>query len=386
MKVSLLLLVCALTPAWSLSQLITPSASSPSRPVATHSQPNDATGWFRRADKITNIRMLGSVPFHMRVTFHAFPGTDFAPKGKSTIQTGDGVYEETWLSPETWRREVVFGPYRAVEVRANGVRKFQSNSEYEPSRVVMLLRGLLLPIPRYVVEPELEDRHFRWKIEHQQAGSIPYVRISFTDNLGRYGSEVRAYDFLPNGILVRFEEGYTGLLTGWQDDVAFGEKIVPRHLTVEGNGLSGPLLTADVAVEPALATNAAIFQIEGDGARPGMTLRPYVQTEFDLAPAIHFETPGSWATTTTLPVGVNLSAIGIVDRDGTTREIEVGAIRVYGQPPSSAQMADVMQAARVLVKSMWKDRFHPALVDGDPCQYVFSVEISKGGDDVTGLQ
>ncbi len=146
------------------------------------------------------------------------------------------------------------------------------------------------------------------------------------------------------------------------------------------------MVTAEIAVEPAVKTDAAIFKVGGDEARPGMTLRPYVQTEFDLPPAIHFETPGSWATTTTLPVGVNVSAMGIVDRDGTTREIEVGAIRVYGQPPSSAQMAGVMQAARVLVKSMWKDRFHPALVDGDPCQYVFSVEISKGGDDVTGLQ
>jgi hypothetical protein len=380
MKTGAILLTSILLAATSWPQVISPSGSPPARPASQSSEPADAKGWFRRADSLTNIRIPGSEPFHMRVTFRAYPGIDFAKSGHSTILTGDGTYEETWVSPERWRREVALGSYSAIEIRADGARKLQATSDREPSRVLMLLRALLLPIPRYLVEPELQDRYFHWRIEHPKAGDIPYVRISFTDNLGKYGPEVRSYEFLPNGILVRFEEGYTGLLTSWQDDAVFADKLVPRHFSVQGAGLSGPMVTAEVAIEPLGEIDPAVFHIAGDVARPGMTLRPYVQTEFELQPAFHFETPGSWMTGTLLPVGVKVSAIGVVDRDGTTREIEVGAIRVYGQPPSNAQMADVRQAARILIASMWKDRFHPALVDGDPCQYVFSVEIYSGGD------
>lgn len=66
----------------------------------------------------------------MKVTFHAFPGMDFSRPGKSEILIGDGAYEETWLSPRKWRREVTFGSYHALEVRAQGARKFQASSDY----------------------------------------------------------------------------------------------------------------------------------------------------------------------------------------------------------------------------------------------------------------
>jgi hypothetical protein len=48
-----------------------------------------------------NLRMPGCTPFHMRVTFHALPGIELlGPKERSSILTGDGIYEETWLAPK----------------------------------------------------------------------------------------------------------------------------------------------------------------------------------------------------------------------------------------------------------------------------------------------
>jgi hypothetical protein len=132
--------------------------------------------------------MPGSEPFHMKVTFHAYPGIDFAKPGKSTIVTGEGTYEETWLSPEKWRREVTFGAYHAVEVRADGARKFQASSDYEPSRVLMMLRALLIPIPRLLVEPELQEIHLHFQLSHRTAGTLPYVRIAFTQDLSNSAS------------------------------------------------------------------------------------------------------------------------------------------------------------------------------------------------------
>jgi hypothetical protein len=60
--------------------------------------------WFQRAGEQRNLRLPGSTPFHLKVTFRAFPGLELLPPGKEQILTGDGVYEETWLSPYEWRR------------------------------------------------------------------------------------------------------------------------------------------------------------------------------------------------------------------------------------------------------------------------------------------
>ena len=156
-----LLSIMALASVAIASAQIQPTPAQAIRPQTFDSK--SPTDWFRRADDLTNIRLPGSVPFHMKVTFHAFPGIDFTKPGKSTIVTGDGIYEETWVSPEKWRREVTLGTYHAVEVRADGVRKFQATSDYEPSRVLMLLRALLYPMPRFLLEPEIQEEHIHWK-------------------------------------------------------------------------------------------------------------------------------------------------------------------------------------------------------------------------------
>lgn len=62
-------------------------------PQSKIAPPTTALDYFRRADDLTNIRLPGSAAFHMRVTFHAYPGIDFAAPGKSDILSGDGTYD-----------------------------------------------------------------------------------------------------------------------------------------------------------------------------------------------------------------------------------------------------------------------------------------------------
>src|SRR5271170_6463978 len=97
--------------------------------------PKDATGWFQRASDQMNLRVFGAAPFHMKVVFTALPGLELLDKKKKPqIITGDGVYEETWIAPHHWRREVSLGSYHAVEVESQAGRKMQASSDYEPSR------------------------------------------------------------------------------------------------------------------------------------------------------------------------------------------------------------------------------------------------------------
>lgn len=247
-----------------------------SAPALAGNDPRNATAWFQRADDQMNLRAPGSTPFHMKVTFHALPGLVLDKEDSSQIISGDGTYEETWVAPKKWRREVTLGGYHAVEVQSETTRKMQASSDYEPSRVLMLLEALLYPMPRDLSSPSLSEGHPKWKAENGTAGGLSYVKISRTSGPQ---DVVHAYLFLPNGVLVQSIE--VGIVTSWQDQINFGGKLVPRHFGVQGG--TRDLLTAQVTVEPAGTGNPATFELPGEPAEPGMTLRPIHAYEYSLS-------------------------------------------------------------------------------------------------------
>jgi hypothetical protein len=308
-------------------------------------EPKDATGWFQRASDQMNLRMPGSAPFHMKVAFHAFPGVELIKKPQ--ILTGDGVYEETWLSPRQWRREVTLGSYHAIEVQSDRVRKMQASSDYEPSRVLMLLEGLLNPIPRNYVSPDLIDIHRGWNLKRGTAGNLEYMRISSTFVSGERGHTfITAYLFLANGLLVQSNE--SGLMTGWQDDIVFAGKVVPKHFAVQGAGQN--LLTAEVKVEAAGTADPAVFELPGEQAEPGMTLRPLHFFE-----AKRIADLGSGFTYLGYAPSAN-SFRGVLDRHGVLREVEVTT-------------AQDLEELRKVLDGFRHEPYHPAEIDGSPCEF-----------------
>ncbi len=273
------------------------------------------TDWFVRADDLTNLRLPGGAPFQIKATFHAGPGLDFAKPGKSTIITGDGTYEETWLAPETWRREITLGSYHAVEVRGGGVRKLQASSDYEPTRVLMFLDALYNPIPRNLVSPELIDKYAGWKMQYLAAGGLQYVRISSSEDIGT-GVEVKhEYDFLPNGIVIRDEES-NSISTTWQDFVPFSGKVVPRH--VMAGAMGNTLIDGHVSIEPvAVNPPADLFTLPGEAASAGETLRPLHDYDVHQGAEVKSHVWGG--------IGDYFrgSVSGVRDREGVPRELEV---------------------------------------------------------------
>lgn len=308
--------------------------------------PKNAAGWFRRADDRMNLRMPGSTPFHMKVAFHAFPGAVFDKEESSQIISGDGTYEETWVEPKKWRRQVTLGSYHAVEVQSARMRKMQGSSDYEPSRVLMLLEALLYPIPRDLFLPELMEGHKRWKTENGTVGDLSYVKISRTSGPA---DELHTYLFLPNGDLVQSIEG--GIVTSWQNRMTFGGRLVPRHFSVQGG--TRDLLTGDVTVEPADTVDTAVFELLGEPAEPGMTLRPIQRYEDSLS--LPNRSYSWWATDGLLPGGSIIREI--LDRHGVTREVEL----LYSPNPAGAAP---------LLSLMRGQKFHPATIDKSPCEFV----------------
>jgi hypothetical protein len=286
----------------------------------------------------------------MKVTFHAYPGKEMTRK--TQIATGDGTYEETWLAPHQWRREVTFGSYHALEVQSGPVRKMQASSDYEPSRVLMLLEALYNPVPRNYLDPTLNDVPFAWKSEHLSANGIDFVRMSrfqfplTRDAMGRQ-RVAATYNFLNNGLLFLSDE--LGLSTGWQDAAGYGGKVVPRRFTVLA--MEKKLLDADVTVEAAGKVDPATFDLPGVQAEPCMTLRPLHQ----------FETRGlrlldpNFSFVTRDPSMSRKVIREIIDRHGRVQEAEV------------IEAEDLASAGNFLdaFRSMhWK----PATLDESPCE------------------
>lgn len=312
---------------------------------------SSAVALLQRASALMDIRESGAAPFHLKVAFHAFAGIDFVKKGKPGIITGDGTYEETWFSNEKWRREVTFTGYHAIEVRANGVRKYQADSDYEPSRVLMMLDALLYPVPRNLISPEFAESHEDWKVAPLTAGTISYISLTHRDRGMNNDWFYYSYDVLPKGILVR--SNYLGLVTGWEKDSIFAGKLVPLHFEVQALGHT--LLSADITIAAAGEVDPAQFDLAGPPATPGLTMRPLHMFEIRLAefydPLSVFAGPS--------PRG---SIREIIDRKGQARETELI------DSPNPADDENLVDTQR-------SKRFHPAKVDGDPCEETFTPRV-----------
>src|ERR1700736_6060917 len=103
-----------------LSMLGRSAAFSSSDEQSTKTEVKTPAEWFKRASDQMSLRLPGAAPFHLKVVFHAFPGEELLDsKEAPQMVTGDGTYEETWIAPHQWRREITLGSYRAVEVESD---------------------------------------------------------------------------------------------------------------------------------------------------------------------------------------------------------------------------------------------------------------------------
>jgi hypothetical protein len=314
-------------------------------------EPKTSIEWFQRARDRMNIRMPGDAPFHMKVTFQALPGMEFlAENQKSQFVTGGGTYEETWLAPHKWRREVTLADYHGVEVESDQGRKMQASSEYEPIRVLMLLNALLNPIPRNLVSREFEGAS-SWTVDHLRKEDVSLVRISKTlEFSGTEFSDV--FYFSPRGLLLLRNQ--QGLQTRWEDVSLFSGKPLPKHLSVTTGERN--LLVADVAVELAGQIDATIFDLPGKPAESGTTLRPIQYFEIRIPELLS----GPISTPTCDRCAVQI--IGVIDRGGKYRELEV-VLRL--NIPNEREL-------RALMNDLRKRRWRPPEIDRSPCEFIFS--------------
>lgn len=319
---------------------------------AEQNEPQTVRDWFARASELMNPRTPGATPFHLKVTFHAFPGEELlGPKEKPSIITGDGIYEETWLSVHQWRRETTFAGYHAVEIDSGGVRRMQSSSDYEPGRLLLLLSDLFVPIPRTLISAEYQDsEHWeqkgKWEIEPVKSGEVPLVRVGRRQLEG--ASTIRdTFFFYHNGFLALRNDW--GLVFFHEGATSFAGKAFAKRISIRAG--ERELVSADVTVEPAQA-DAVSFDLPVERAEPGNTLLPIQYYQVRKLERAHF----SWDGQVNSAEVPNFSLQMVRDRSGRFREAEL----LYS--------SNVDTYLRYLMPHLRQDRARPAEIDGSPCQ------------------
>jgi hypothetical protein len=318
------------------------------QPELKHSQ-----DWFRQAGERMNLHQPGFQPFHLHVRFHAFAGEELlAPGQQSQFITGEGSYDEIWLNPQTWRREVTLADYHAIEIQANGVRKMQASTDYEPSRVLMLLQNLLTPVPNHLVEKGSNTAQ-NWQIDHVAAGNNSVVRLSKVKISNSRLTLKDYWTFLPSGELL--SSNSNGLIAVWTGVNTFGSKTVPIRLTLKTDDLD--LLNAVITIEPAGQADTSTWVLPGSPAEPGMTLHIENTSEVHRPdPILKSIYPETGAETSGQKQASALAMTGVLDRTGVYREVEA---LIATDPSRASKILAQVRAAHS----------KPATLDKSPCEY-----------------
>jgi hypothetical protein len=300
------------------------------------------------------LRMPGCAPFHLHVTFKANPGEEMLNRAdKASVITGDGVYDEIWLEPHKWHREVTLGDYHAVEVEGDGGRKMQAGTDYEPSRVLMLLDSLLTPVPKSLFSKE-NGRSGHWKADTVKAGDTTLMRLSSSFG-NQHADFFDSYYFhLTTGLLLMSNsKGLITLRSGFQ---VFDNKAVPKDLVIKAGERT--LLEAQITIAPAGEVNPDWFVLEGPAAEPGMTLRPLQPSDVrmpDLGEGF------SWISQELGP-GPAFSMFVVLDRSGHYREAEI-------------LLAPSPREAAIILSHFRRQHIKPATIDHSPCQVQVLVSV-----------
>ncbi len=123
------------------------------------------------------------------------------------------------------------------------------------------------------------------------------------------------------------------------------------------------LLTAEVTIEPEPQTDPAQFDLPTGFAEPGQTMRPIQYFEIkqprELSPTPDWSAAGISAIT----------ALGVIDRTGVYRELEVLLTTTQDFRDKNGDLSDQGREDKVLMDGFRASRWAPAEIDGSPCEY-----------------
>ena len=211
------------------------------------SQPQ-ARPMFDRMRTAGDLRLEGAPAFHMKANFHSKDGS------------AKGTYEETWISPEKWRREVKLNDTTVLEVRTEAAFYRTFPGKYAPRLADDIMDAISFNLPgdngNDFYDPD-------WGVTETKLGNLPVLRLSagYINPQGKPDPLARQFFVEEKTAYLRGRYHYSAI-TIFNDLQPFGKKAVARKLTIIGSSAGKVEITIDM-LEPATIVNEAVFSVAG---------------------------------------------------------------------------------------------------------------------------
>ncbi len=333
------------------------SAASCLLTAAAATQKPPAT-FLKNAALYQDFRSTGAAPFHLVATFESRGPSEF---------NGKGTYEETWFSPEQWRREITLGSYHGLEIRNRRQTYLEQNNPYEPSRVLLLL---ITVIPTSLMESRYKPfRAKDWRVDDIPFEGKLFERVSSgsQNNPGSVLSVILNSDGAP------VETQLGGIVTYYSSNRIFHGAHFPGEITIRSLAKETLLTVTLSKLEDPVADAATSLALPGPESQNADTLMPVeIGGPVKRPELLKYEVLDKSEQYKKIPpsevtdrVAYGLVQI-VVDKTGAAREPLV----LYS--PRAV-------AADTIFKVLSKWKFKPANLEGQPCEFLMSIAIDING-------
>ena len=267
---------------------------------------------FDRMRAASNLRLDGAPGFHMKASFHSEDGE------------AKGSYEETWVSPKKWRREVKLNDTSVVEVRTEEAFYRTFPGKYAPRLADDVIDSLSFSLPG---DNGSDFHDADWSAVNAKLGNLPVLRLSngYINPQGKPDALTVQYFVEEKTRFIRGRYHYS-TLTVFNDLQPFGGKTVARKLTTLGGDVNKMEIMIDT-LEPAANVSESLFSISG--VKPLYTSAEEDQrfTQPRAVYTVKLSIPG-WHGKVTCGVKVDEHGhVRDVDVKGTTDESVIKPIR-----------------------------------------------------------
>jgi outer membrane biosynthesis protein TonB len=268
---------------------------------------------FNRMRTAGNLRLDGRPGFHMKASFHSEDGA------------AKGTYEETWVSPKKWRRELKLNDKSLVEVRTEDAFYRTFPGKYASRLADDVIEVLSFGMPgdngSDLYAPD-------WRTINAKLGGVPVLTLSngYVSPQGKPDPMTLQFFIEESTGFIRGRYHYSSL-TIFNGLQSFGDKTVARKLTnfdELGNKID---ITIDT-LEPAANVSDSAFQMTG--AKPIFTSEEEEDQRFTHPRALYTEKPVLPGWHGKLACSVNIDEHGHVrdvDIKGTTDQSVITAVR-----------------------------------------------------------
>ena len=267
---------------------------------------------FDRMRTTGDLRLDGAPAFHMKASFHSEDGS------------AKGTYEETWISPKKWRREVTMNDTTVVEVRTETAFYRTFPGKYAPRVADDVMDAISFSLPG----DDGSDLHDAdWSVTDTKLANLPVLRLSagYINPQGKPDPLARLFFVEDKTAFLRGRYHYSAI-TVFNDLQPFADKNVARKLTIVGSS-AGKIEIAIDTLEPAAKVSEEIFALPG--VKPVYTSDAEDQ-RFTQPVAVYTARPSipSWHGQVTCAVKIDEHGhVRDVDVKGTADEAVIKPIR-----------------------------------------------------------